>query len=322
MPRYKLTIAYDGTDFCGWQKQFPHADAVPSALAMGAAPADMQFDDDGPLPLPPPPGTLLHPPGPLLEPTEERPDLAAPHSPARPRVELRTVQSVVEYAARQVIRSPIVLIGASRTDAGVHARGQVAAFTCSADGGRTGGWPPERGLEPLNRAINSRLPADVVITNVELADDNFDPIHGAVRKAYSYTISNTPQRPLWNRRTAMHVYQPLDVDAMNAAAPRLVGEHDFAAFAAAGHGRKTTTRTVFSCSVRRSQSDPHAIVIDICGSGFLWNMVRIIGGTLVEIGKGRMPAERIDEAIATGDRRKAGPTLPPTGLCLEWIQYA
>lgn len=316
MPRYALTIAYEGTGFCGWQRQLPHADAVTDAPKLSdeqsASPADITEPDADGLEL----------------------------SPDRPRVELRTVQGVVERAIRSVVREPVSVIGASRTDSGVHARGQVVAFTCSDTGGRTGGWPAERGTLPLVRAINSRLPEDVLVLDAQVVAADFDPITDAERKAYSYTIWNAKSRSLWERRTALHIYDALDPDAMQAAAQRLVGEHDFAGFAAAGHGRKTTVRTVFSCTVRNEMvsgskhdalahrepsqarlGDGRRIVIDICGSGFLWNMVRIIGGTLVEIGRGRMNPSQIDEALRTGDRRHAGPTLPPHGLCLEWIRY-
>jgi tRNA pseudouridine38-40 synthase len=117
---------------------------------------------------------------------------------------------------------------------------------------------------------------------------------------------------------------------MNEAAKRIVGEHDFAAFAAAGHGRQTTVRTVFSCEVTdvsegrahaRVSDDARILRIDISGSGFLYNMVRIIAGTLVEVGRGKMSAADVAAAIESKDRRNAGPTLPGTGLCLEWIKY-
>jgi tRNA pseudouridine38-40 synthase len=106
---------------------------------------------------------------------------------------------------------------------------------------------------------------------------------------------------------------------MQAAAARFVGEHDFNAFAAAGHGRLSTVRTVLSCEV--STPGPERVRIDISGTGFLWNMVRIIAGTLVEVGRGRKTAEDVTIAIESRDRRQAGPTLPPEGLCLEWIKF-
>jgi tRNA pseudouridine38-40 synthase len=311
VPRYKLTIAYDGTDFCGWQKQFPHADAVPTAPRLGAEPPSEAN-----------PGAEGAPGGAAI-PGDD---------PSRPRVELRTVQGVVERAVRHVVREPVTLMGSSRTDAGVHARGQVAAFTCSDAGGRTGGWPEDRGSEPLRRAINSRLPHDVLVLGAEPVGPSFDPIGDTLEKAYSYTVHNAPDRPLWDRRTALHVYSPLDAARMDAAARLFVGEHDFGAFAAAGHGRLTTVRTVTACSVRAEPlfggaGTPAApawarrVVIDISGTGFLWNMVRIIAGTLCEVGRGRMGEGTIREALRTGTRALAGPTLPPQGLCLEWIRY-
>jgi len=308
MPRYKLTIAYDGTDFCGWQKQMPFEDAVPTAPKMEAV------RDDG---------------APAATTAEE--ELASGEDAARARVELRTVQGVVERAVRAVVREPVILVGASRTDSGVHARGQVAAFTCSDLGSREGGWPLERGTEALLRAINSRLPPDVLVLGAEVAPEEFDPIKGAASKAYSYTIWNSQTRPLWERKTALHIWSSLDVARMDEAARVFEGEHDFAAFAAAGHGRLSTVRTVFSCRVREGacdQMDARRIVIEINGSGFLWNMVRIIGGTLVEVGKAghdgspRMTTDRIRDALKSGKRDLAGPTLPPQGLCLESIKYA
>ena len=105
---------------------------------------------------------------------------------------------------------------------------------------------------------------------------------------------------------------------MNAAAARLVGEHDFEGFSAAGHGRESTIRTIHRCDVTRNGEQ---VIITVEGSGFLWNMVRIIAGTLVEVGRGLFEPQRIDEILKTTDRQKAGPTLPPNGLCLEWIKH-
>lgn len=267
--------------------------------------------------------------------------------------------------------------GASRTDAGVHARGQVAAFSCSplheyegapaqilkpdlrsAEGPgpttprtseeppspdpRHSGWPLSRGTDRLLRAINGRLPEDVVVTACESVDPNFNPIGDTTSKAYSYLLhvaspvtrhadgsTTTGFRPVFDRQFVHHVHDALDVASMQQAASAIVGEHDFASFAAAGHGRLTTVRTVFTCSVAdvTDQFDPRLLLgarrvrIDISGSGFLYNMVRIIAGTLVEVGRGRMHASDIPAIIAAKDRVKAGPTLPPSGLCLEWIRY-
>jgi tRNA pseudouridine38-40 synthase len=222
-------------------------------------------------------------------------------------------------------------MGSSRTDSGVHARGQVAAFTTS-DVEKGRGWPAERGTTPFLRAINSRLPDDVIVRSVELVDAVFDPINDCTSKAYSYTLHVSPHRPLWDRNYVHHIWSPLDVARMNEAAALLVGEHDFAGFAAAGHGRLTTVRTVLGCRVVEEEgtgasrhqgieADERRVRIDISGTGFLWNMVRIIAGTLVEVGWGKMAPEQVTRAIETGDRRLAGPTLPASGLCLEWIKY-
>ncbi len=263
MPRFRLTIAYDGTDFHGWQRQ--EAGDVPE--------------------------------GPRGD-TPERP--------------LRTVQGCLQQAVRFVVREPVEVLGASRTDAGVHARAQTGAFTCSDD--RSG--PPE---ERLAEAINSRLPEDALVLDVRRTRDDFDPISDCVAKGYRYTIRTGRPRPLWDRRFVHHVRTDLDEGPMRAAAPAFVGEHDFGAFAKAGHGRLSTVRTVLACGV--SRVDDSTLALDVSGAGFLHNMVRIMAGTLVEIGRGRQTEHDLRRALETGDRRSAGPTLPPTGLCLEWIRY-
>lgn len=314
MPRYKLTLAYDGTDFCGWQKQEPFDPPVvgegSSALALSVI------------------GTIHH------------------DGEDRPRVQLRSVQQVVERAVREVVREPVQLVGASRTDAGVHALGQVAAFSCQpraeelapaseeAPGEPRGiGWPLSRGADRLCRAINGRLPDDVQVLACEPVHHGFDPIRHPQSKGYSYALLECPRdrhapRALWDRRYVHEVWERLDLDAMNAGAARVVGEHDFAAFAAAGHGRLSTIRTVFSCGVREQQPPAGSLPgqgrrlrIEVSGNGFLYNMVRIIAGTLVEVGRGRLTPDDVARAIDAKDRARAGPTLPPTGLCLEWIKY-
>lgn len=306
MPRYKLTVAYEGTNFCGWQRQLPHEDAVPSALTLEPA-ESIEF--------------LKDPPAEAGEDAGEAVDAPAD----RPRVELRTVQAVLERAVRYVVREPVAVQGASRTDSGVHARGQVAAFTCSDRPAKSGGgWPIERGTETLTRAINARLPDDVLVVRAEVVPEAFNPITDCVSKGYSYRIWTGRDRPLWERRGCLHVWHELDHRLMHEAARVFVGEHDFAAFAAAGHGRKSTVRTIFDCSVVRESE--HMLLMTISGNGFLWNMVRIIAGTLIECGRTgpngpKMSVETVREALATGDRRKAGPTLPPHGLMLEWINY-
>lgn len=332
MPRYKLTIEYDGTDFCGWQKQEPFA---PTEADLAGATPGQKAELCGVHA-----GTDVH---------AAAEDIGVREGETRSRVALRTVQHVVERAVREVVREPVVLMGASRTDSGVHARGQVAAFTCSGDEPPTMrddeaddtmpeprgvGWPLARGTDRLLRAINGRLPDDVQVVSIEPTTPDFNPIGGATSKAYSYLLYVSPSppnglglRPMWNRKYVQQIWGALDVVAMNEAAARIVGEHDFAVFAAAGHGRTTTVRTVFTCKVTdvsetgAGRTGARIIRIDISGSGFLYNMVRIIAGTLVEVGRGKMIAKDVTAAIESKDRRNAGPTLPGTGLCLEWIKY-
>lgn len=222
---------------------------------------------------------------------------------------LRTVQGVLYDTLVRVLRQPIKLIGASRTDAGVHARGQVAHFDAVS--------PVP--LERMALAINSRLPEDVEVRSVEVVDPDFDSIKDAVTKQYTYTIHNSDHRPLTLRHTVYHCWYDLDIDRMNDAAARLVGEHDFEGFCAAGHGRESTVRTIHRCDVSR---DGDQVTITIEGNGFLWNMVRIIAGTLVEVGRSHYEPDRINKILETTDRQKAGPTLAPQALCLEWIKHS
>lgn len=322
MPRYKLTIAYDGTDFCGWQKQEPfqmangkeqRANEPGSAPGMDSGPFDLSR------PTPPVPKVSDPPAGRKFE----RQGLVQREGEDRPREQLRTVQHVVERAVREIVHEPVDLKGASRTDSGVHARGQVAAFSCSGDAEVHHGWPVERGVDRLIRAINGKLPEDVIVHAAEPVAEEFDPVIGATSKAYSYTLHVSRERPIWDRRFVHQIWDELDLAKMQEAAGRIVGEKDFVAFAAAGHGRLTTVRTVFTCAVSELAPVDGArrLRIDISGSGFLYNMVRIIAGTLVECGRGRMTADEVTRAIESKDRRNAGPTLPASGLCLEWIRY-
>jgi tRNA pseudouridine38-40 synthase len=299
MPRYKLTIAYDGTDFCGWQKQLPPDETAP----------------------PPLPGE------------------------DRARTELRTVQGVLERAVREAVREPITLTGASRTDSGVHAWGQCASFLSNPDTDKGVGWPADRGLSTLVRAINGKLPRDVLVRDAQVVPDDFDPISGAVEKEYTYTFAVGYDRPLWDRRFVFHTWHELDAGPMAEAARHLIGEHDFASFAQINHGRRTTVRRIFNCSVEDlsvarlaepGTSDngptPHPplfpgdfrrIRVRVSGSGFLYNMVRILAGTLMEVGRGKIDPNHIPAILESKDRRaNHGPTLPPQGLRLEWVRYA
>ncbi len=223
---------------------------------------------------------------------------------------VRTVQAEVEEVLRRVLRHPLVVRGASRTDAGVHARGQVATVTT--------GSPIPTGN--LRRAAGCRLPPDIALLDVAEVPAGFDATRDAVSKLYRYRIHNAAYRPVacLAQRYAWHVWYPLDLDRLKAAARRLVGTHDFAAFASPGAERATTVRTVRGITVQVRGPE---VVLDVEGDGFLYNQVRNMVGTLIEVARGHWPPERVDTILAARDRAQAGPTAPPQGLCLQWIRY-
>lgn len=224
--------------------------------------------------------------------------------------EMRTVQDVVEQAARRVIRHQVGLNAAGRTDAGVHAAGQQANFesTC------------EIPLINLQKAIGSRLPKDVSLLHVSEVPLGFRCSRDAVSKLYRYRLYNSARRPVQEhlQRYSYHFWNDLDTTRMQEAANRLVGTHDFAGFASKGSERETTVRTILRADVFRRYDE---VFVDVEGTGFLYNQVRNIVGTLLEIGRGHWPPERIDEILAARDRGLAGPTAPARGLCLQWVKY-
>jgi len=292
MPRYKLTVAYDGTWFHGWQKQGKRE--LAESEPVSESPMENPLSVDSAL-------------------DAARAGLAKTPSRAEPPADqLRTIQAVLERAIQRVVNEPVIVTGASRTDAGVHARGQVAAFTTSRD------IP----LGKIARAISSRLPDDVRVLRAEVAADDFDPITGALGKGYRYRMAFgclPHQVPLFDRHFVARTPHELDCARMNLASRMLMGEHDFASFARIDHGRETTVRTVFDCKI--VQTARRRCHLDIAGNGFLYNMVRIIMGTLLEVGRGKIEPEAMPEIIAAKDRRAAGPTMPPTGLSLMWVRY-
>jgi len=226
---------------------------------------------------------------------------------------LRTVQEVMEAAVQELVREPVHVLGASRTDSGVHAEGQVVSFLS----------PREFNPEILPAAITSRLPEDVQVRSAWETETVFNPIGDAVSKGYRYRIAHARMtadlRPLFDRHVTAWCPNSLDVEAMKTAASHLVGEHDFAAFTRVRQARESTVRTVFDCQVEAESDD--RIAIHVSGNGFLWNMVRIIAGTLVAVGESRFAPDDIPDMIASGDRQRTGRTMPPEGLCLMWIKY-
>jgi tRNA pseudouridine38-40 synthase len=219
-----------------------------------------------------------------------------------------TIQGVLEAAIASIGGAPARVVGAGRTDAGVHARGQVVSFTFA------GSVPTSR----LPAALNANLPPDVAVLAAREVAPGWDALRACAGKLYSYTVLNRASpSPMW-RRFALHWPGPLDEAAMRAAASELLGRHDFRAFRSTGGSAKTTARHVSRCDIER-QGDLLRILVE--ADGFLYNMVRIMAGTLLEVGRGAMTAGDVREALAADDRGRAGPTLPPHGLCLELVRY-
>ena len=247
MKHFKITLAYEGTDFVGWQRQ-----------ATGAS-----------------------------------------------------VQGLLEDALGELDGRSVRVTGAGRTDAGVHALGQVADFSL------------ERSIAPdaLAHALNARLPHAVRVMSAEEAPTEFNARFDARSKSYRYRIWNGEVISPFERRYAWHLAGELDVDRMAAAARLVEGKHDFAAFQASGSSTKTTERVVISSHLERQRSDDPRIVYEISGEGFLRHMVRNIVGTLVEIGRRRRNSEWMADVLASRDRSKAGPTAPPEGLFLVRVVY-
>lgn len=220
----------------------------------------------------------------------------------------RTVQGVLETALQTILGEPQRVIAAGRTDAGVHALGQVVSL-------RTTSKIP---VDALKRALNGSLPPDVTVVAVAEVAAGFHARYMAKSKQYAYIIDTSAQRNPFLRRYCLPVDYPLDLEAMQRAAALLVGEHDFAAFMGVGSPVKTTTRRVSTSELIRNDT---RIIYLIEGSGFLRHMVRNIVGTLLLVGRGTLVPEAVMEIIAGRDRAKAGPTAPPGGLYLVGVRY-
>lgn len=247
MKRILLTIAYDGTNYSGWQKQL-----LPEVI---------------------------------------------------------TIEGQLERALRVLFRSPnLTCIGASRTDRGVHALGQRAIIDVETT------IP----VEKIPLAIRPLLPSDIVVVNAEEVPAEFHPRYDCIKKTYEYRIWNGPMQNPKERLYSTFVYSPLDLEKMNRAARDFIGTYDFRAFCAAGSTVSSTVRSIFDCYVK---GEGNVISIYVTGDGFLYNMVRIMAGTLIAVGHGKIPADKILEIIQSGNREKAGITAEPQGLTLQEIYY-
>lgn len=219
-----------------------------------------------------------------------------------------SIQEIMENAIKKVLNEEVKLIGAGRTDAGVHAKGQVANF-------HTNTKIP---MEKLPYAINSQLPPDIVVKSATIVPEDFHARYSAKAKVYTYTIYNSKfPSPFYRYYSYFYPFQ-LDLKSMREAASYIVGEHDFAAFKASNSSVKNTVRTVNSLEVIKLGD---IIKIEVEANGFLYNMVRIIAGTLLNVGIRKIKPEEIIEIIESKDRSRAGPTLPASGLCLEKVIY-
>ncbi len=242
--RIKLIIEYDGTNYCGWQRQ-------PNGV---------------------------------------------------------TIQETLEKELFKLTGEAIVLHGSGRTDSGVHAFGQVAHFDTDSR------IPPEK----FCYALNSGLPRDIRVQASEMVSDDFHARFGAKAKHYRYTMRLAPHAGALNRDFELHVHDKLDVTAMREAAKLIIGEHDFASFAASGSAIVDTTRKIYRSEL--ACLDSH-VIYDIIGNGFLYNMVRIIVGTLLHIGKNSLPSGHMQSVIAAKSRQAAADTAPAKGLALMEVFY-
>jgi tRNA pseudouridine38-40 synthase len=226
------------------------------------------------------------------------------------QTEQRTVEGALAKALERVLRRPMELTCAGRTDAGVHAWGQVVSF------------PSPPGLEPerLRSALNGMLGPEIVVRDVDLAPAGFDARHSATSRTYRYTIVNRPVPDPFLARYAWWVEQPLDLRALRMAADPFVGEHDFASFCRKGPEGSTLVRRVLSS--RWCVVDDGVLRYEITGNGFCWQMVRSIVGTLVDVGSGRRRPGDVLGILRAGDRAAAGQVAPPHGLCLWQVEYS
>jgi tRNA pseudouridine38-40 synthase len=219
-----------------------------------------------------------------------------------------SVQEALELGLEGLLGEVVTVHGSGRTDTGVHALRQVASFhvdTKLAD-------------DRLRHALNAHLGDGVVVRRLETCDDEFHPRFDAIGKRYLYLTLTTRFRPPFGRRYAHWVNQPLDGAAMDVAARAIVGEHDFRAFCSSGSEVKTTVRTVRDLKLVKRR-ERFAVVVE--ANGFLYNMVRIITGTLLDVGRGRLDADCVARALASGDREELGATAPPDGLYLLRVRY-
>lgn len=219
-----------------------------------------------------------------------------------------TIEEVLNKKLSELLGEDIAVCGASRTDSGVHSLGNVAIFDTNTR------MPADK----ISFALNQRLPEDIVVQGSCEVPSDWHPRYQNSTKTYEYRILNRTFRMPTRRLDTYFYHYPLDVEKMQQAAAHLVGEHDFKSFCAVGAQVKTTVRTIYACDVEKRDD---IITIRVTGNGFLYNMVRIIAGTLVRVGGGEIAPEQMPDILAACDRAAAGPTAPAHGLTMMGIIY-
>lgn len=220
----------------------------------------------------------------------------------------RTVQGEIEKSLRKVTQSNIRIVGAGRTDAGVHATGQVIAFSVA--------W--KHALVDLHRALNATLPADIILQELRVAADDFHPRFDALSRSYQYSIVNQPWPSVLRRRYAFHVKERLDVTAMNEASKLLTGLHDFASFGKPPHG-KNTVREIIEA---QWAVDGSMVNFGITANAFLYQMVRRVVGTLIKVGLGQLIVDEVKDILKARDLARSAEPAPAQGLCLVNVTYS
>ena len=218
------------------------------------------------------------------------------------------VQEKVEQAIFEVTGERASLQGSGRTDSGVHARAQVAHFDTAA----------RMAADKFAIALNTHLPGDIRVLYSEETDPAFHARFSAKEKQYRYFVQTGPHADVFLRKYALHAYMPLDLDLMNKAAALVVGTHDYSAFMSTGREVESAVRTV---TLSRWEKQGNLLVYSVQGNGFLYNMVRILVGTMLGMGSGRLPADAMEKALSSLSRKDAGPTAPPHGLVLWRVKY-
>ena len=218
------------------------------------------------------------------------------------------IQGEIEQAIKEITGEDVTLNASGRTDSGVHSLGQVANFKTNSN----------IEIEKIAIAINSKLKKSIVIKKAEEVDQNFHARYNCKGKKYRYIINNSQQGTAIYRDLEYHIPQKLDIEKMKQAIKHFEGEHDFKAFKASGTSNKSSIRAIYKAEVKQ---EGERIIIELTGNGFMYNMVRIISGTLVEVGLGKIKPEEIPNIIQSKDRNKAGKTLPAHGLYLVEVYY-